>query len=88
MKAADLATSGGKGNLNTFIQYLKNNNSAIRYWEATGLLILKDDARPAISALKEASGDKSGAVAKENPVIVKKLTDILNEIKDDGRTRF
>lgn len=63
MKAADLATLGGKSDLNTFIQYLKNNNSAIRYWGATGLLILKDDAKPAIPALKEASGDKSGAVA-------------------------
>jgi arylsulfatase A-like enzyme len=63
MAAADLATLGGKSNLNTFVQYLKNNNSAIRYWGATGLLILKNDARPAISALKEASTDKSGAVA-------------------------
>jgi len=63
MKAADLATLGGKSDLNTFIQYLKNKNSAIRYWGATGLLILKDDAKPAIPALKEASGDKSGAVA-------------------------
>jgi len=63
MNAADLATLGGKSNLDTFVQYLKNNNSAIRYWGATGLLILKNDARPAISALKEASADKSGAVA-------------------------
>lgn len=63
MNAADLATLGGKNNLSTFIQYLKNSNSAIRYWGATGLLILKNDAKPAISALKEASTDKSGAVA-------------------------
>jgi arylsulfatase A-like enzyme len=63
MKAADLATLGGKSSLNTFIQYLNNNNSAIRYWGATGLLILKNDAKPAISDLKEASIDKSGAVA-------------------------
>jgi arylsulfatase A-like enzyme len=61
--AADLATLGGKSNLDTFVQYLKNNNSAIRYWGATGLLILKNDAKPATSALKEASSDKSGAVA-------------------------
>jgi hypothetical protein len=63
MKAADLATSGRKSDLNTFIQYLNNNNSAIRYWGATGLLILKDDAKPAIPDLKKASIDKSGAVA-------------------------
>jgi len=63
MKAADLATLGGKSSLNTFVQYLKDQNSAIRYWGVTGLLILKNDARPAISALKVASADKSGAVA-------------------------
>ncbi|MCL4481053.1 MAG: sulfatase [Bacteroidetes bacterium] len=63
MAASDLATLGGESNLNTFVLYLKNNNSAIRYWGATGLLILKNSARAAIPALKEASADKSGAVA-------------------------
>lgn len=43
--------------------YLKNSNSAVRYWGATGLLILKEEARPAIPALTEATKDKSGAVA-------------------------
>ena len=63
MEASELATLGGKKELNTFIRYLKNPNSAIRYWGATGLLILKADARAAIPALKEATKDKSGAVA-------------------------
>ncbi len=63
LEASDLATLGGKGNLSTFIKFLKNPNSAIRYWGATGLLILKNDARSAIPALKEAALDKSGAVA-------------------------
>jgi N-sulfoglucosamine sulfohydrolase len=63
IKASELATLGGVKYLNTFIGYLKNNNAAIRYWGATGLLILKNNARPAINALKEASYDKSGAVA-------------------------
>lgn len=63
MEASELATLGGKKELNTFIRYLKNPNSAMRYWGATGLLILKADARPAISALKEAAKDKSGVVA-------------------------
>ena len=63
MKASDLATLGGKSDLKTFTGYLKHPNSAIRYWGATGLLILKNDARPAIPALKEALQDKSCAVA-------------------------
>jgi arylsulfatase A-like enzyme len=63
MEASDLATLGGKGDLNTFVNYLKNPNSAIRYWGATGLLILKNDAKPAILALKAATDDPCGAVA-------------------------
>jgi HEAT repeat protein len=35
----------------------------MRYWGATGILILKDAARSAIPALKEAADDESGAVA-------------------------
>ncbi len=63
MQAADLATQGQKGNIITLVQFLKNRNSAIRYWGATGLLILKKDAQPALSALKDAASDQSGAVA-------------------------
>jgi N-sulfoglucosamine sulfohydrolase len=62
MTASDRATLGGTEELNTFIDYLKNDNSAIRYWGATGLLILKKAAQPAVPALKEALNDKSGAV--------------------------
>ncbi len=63
MEASDLATLGGKGDLNTFVKYLTSPNSAMRYWGVTGLLILKNDAKPAISALKAATADQSGAVA-------------------------
>jgi len=63
MKASDLATLGGKNDINAFVRYLKSPNSAIRYWGATGLLILKAEAKPSISALKEAVLDKSGVVA-------------------------
>jgi N-sulfoglucosamine sulfohydrolase len=63
MKASDLATLGGPKDLGTFIDYLKSDNSAIRYWGATGLLILKDAAKPAIAALNKAAYDKSGSVA-------------------------
>ena len=63
MKASSLAVLGNREDIKRFTGYLKNQNSAIRYWGATGLLILKNDARPAINELKEASKDKSGAVA-------------------------
>jgi len=63
MEAADLATLGGPEEIDTFVEYLKNDHSGIRYWGVTGLLILKDAARPVISALKEAAYDRSGSVA-------------------------
>jgi N-sulfoglucosamine sulfohydrolase len=63
LTAANLAVLGGPEALDTFIEYLKSDHSAMRYWGATGILILKDAARPAIPALKRAAGDRSGAVA-------------------------
>jgi N-sulfoglucosamine sulfohydrolase len=63
LNASELATLGGADDLNTFIRYLKDDNSAMRYWGVTGLLILKESAKPAIQDLLEAAHDKSGAVA-------------------------
>jgi len=63
LRASELAALGTKEDLNTFVDLLHDKNNSIRYWGATGLLILKDGARPAISELKVASNDRSGAVA-------------------------
>jgi len=62
LDAAQRATSVN-ANIDLFVQNLKSENSAIRYWGAVGLLIHRDDAGPMIDALKEAAGDNSGAVA-------------------------
>lgn len=59
VEAADLATLGQKENLGQMVEWLKNEDSAIRYWAATGLLILKDDARSAIPRLNDALKDSS-----------------------------
>jgi hypothetical protein len=63
LAAANLATSGGAAALDTFIEYLNHDHSAMRYWGATGILILQDAARPGVAALKQAADDASGAVA-------------------------
>jgi N-sulfoglucosamine sulfohydrolase len=63
VKASDLAVLGGAENLDDFVGYLKNDNSVMRYWGATGLLVLKDDAREAIPDLLEAAYDESASVA-------------------------
>lgn len=63
VKASDLAVLGGAENLDDFIGYLKDENSAMRYWGVTGLLVLKENARKAIPDLLKAAFDESGSVA-------------------------
>ena len=60
--AAETATLGKPENLDELKSYLKNEEPAIRYWGATGLLILKENARPALPELKEALNDESASV--------------------------
>jgi len=63
LQAAEQATLPGKGDLDLYIEYLKNNDPAIRYWGATGLLIHKEHADVAIPELKIAAGEKASATA-------------------------
>lgn len=63
LNAAQLATSAGAGDIDAFTRYLENDNSAIRYWGAVGLLIHRENAVPAMGALEKAANDESGAVA-------------------------
>lgn len=60
--AAELATLGKTENLNELQAFLKNEESAIRYWGATGLLILGQDAAPAKNDLLAALNDQSDNV--------------------------
>ncbi len=63
VEAANLGSSATASDFESLVAYMKNSDSAIRYWGATGLLILKEDARPAIPVLKEALNDDSPNVA-------------------------
>jgi hypothetical protein len=62
MNAAEIATLGKIENIEKLKSYLKSDESAIRYWGATGLLILKNEAAPAIEELKAATADESANV--------------------------
>jgi arylsulfatase A-like enzyme len=62
MNAAEIATLGEVSNLETLKGYLQSNESAVRYWGATGLLILGEQAKPAIEDLKSATSDESASV--------------------------
>ncbi len=62
INAAEIATLGELENLETLKGFLKSNESAVRYWGATGLLILGDRAKPAIDELKTACSDYSANV--------------------------
>jgi arylsulfatase A-like enzyme len=60
--AAEIATFGEISNLETLKNFMENEESAVRYWGATGLLILGEDARPEIETLKSALQDESANV--------------------------
>ncbi|MDN5203641.1 sulfatase-like hydrolase/transferase [Fulvivirgaceae bacterium BMA10] len=62
IEAAEYATYATKETIPQLVQFLSNDNSATRYWGATGLLILGDEAKSAIPALKEALHDTSPGV--------------------------
>lgn len=62
MNAAEVATLGKIENIETLKSYLKSNESAVRYWGATGLLILGEKAAQAIDELKMATSDESANV--------------------------
>lgn len=62
MEAAEIATLGKTENIDRLKSYLKSKESAVRYWGASGFLILKNDATPAIEELKTAVKDQSESV--------------------------
>ncbi len=59
IEAADAAVRTKKESIPQLVEFLKNDNSAIRYWGSTGLLILGQDAISAKEELIIASQDKS-----------------------------
>jgi hypothetical protein len=63
VEAAELASLGKEENLSDFMSYLGNDDPAVRYWGATGLLILGTKTSLSIQALKEAVSDPSSSVA-------------------------
>ena len=63
IEAAELASFGKVENKQKMVEFLKSNESAIRYWGATGLLLLGEKGKSEIPALKVAINDPSVSVA-------------------------
>ena len=59
ISVAGVASEGNPKNLLKLMGWTKHSNSAVRYWAATGLLILKDKAHTAIPQLKQLLKDQS-----------------------------
>jgi hypothetical protein len=62
MNAAEKATLGDPEKLEELMLFLRDKESAIRYWGATGLLILGNEAEIAIPDLTEVLNDESANV--------------------------
>lgn len=63
IEVADQATIATSDDLATLTEFLKSDDPAIRYWGATGLLILKEKAKPVLQQLRMAAKDPSPNVA-------------------------
>ena len=93
--AAETVSIGKKENIGILQDYLKNNDSAIRYWGATGLLILKDEAYSSrndlIAVLNDESPDVSISAAEalyhpgEKKIAENTLLKILDHPEDKAR---
>ncbi len=59
IEAADVASRGQEDNLDRLREFLKNEDSAIRYWGVTGMLILGEKAAPAVDDLKKVLDDEA-----------------------------
>jgi N-sulfoglucosamine sulfohydrolase len=97
IESANRASSATASDLETLSGYVKNIDSGVRYWGVTGLLILGEDARPAIPVLVEALDDTSPNVAcaaaealyglGEKEAAVKALVKVL-EVPDEMANVF
>lgn len=63
IETADRCTRATGRDVPELVALLSSENETIRYWAATGLLILKDAATPALESLKKAASDPSPDVA-------------------------
>jgi N-sulfoglucosamine sulfohydrolase len=63
LEAAQQATSPGEGDVDRYIEYLNDDDSAIRFWGATGLLAHIDKADPALPVLQGLAGEQASATA-------------------------
>jgi len=63
LEAAELATLPSNESTEKYIEFLKNEDSAIRYWGVIGLLIHKDLTKEALPELKNAVNEESAATA-------------------------
>ena len=91
ISTAELSSEGKPGNLKELIKRLEDKESAVRYWAATGCVILKDKAGPALSALTKALDDRSADVRIASAEAVcnlgqveKGLQILISELKNDN----
>ena len=76
VEAANISTSGNIGNYDLLLEYLQNENSSVRYWGATGLLLLEDKAKEAIPELIALLNDSSKDVVAVAAEALYKLGEI------------
>ncbi|MCK5135020.1 MAG: sulfatase-like hydrolase/transferase [Bacteroidales bacterium] len=85
MAAAVLASENDPDHLDTFIELLDHDDSAIRYWAAQGLLLLGEEVRPAIKVIERAAYDESWNVSVTGAEILYLLGETKSAIEAYNR---
>ncbi|WP_346860897.1 sulfatase [uncultured Draconibacterium sp.] len=76
LEAAELATLPGHGDIDKYIELLKNEDSALRYWGVSGLLIHIENAKKALPELRNAVKETETS----NAVLIAETLSHLGEI--------
>ncbi|QGY43625.1 sulfatase-like hydrolase/transferase [Maribellus comscasis] len=80
IEVAEVATQGKPENMDLMISYLKDDESAVRYWGATGLLILGEKAA-------SAKQDLEAALTDESPNVVVAAAETLYKLGEKEKSR-
>jgi hypothetical protein len=79
--AAVQATDADPENIGVFLEWLENDDSALRYWAAQGLLLLGDAVRPHLTRIREVAVDPSWNVSVLGAEILYRLGEKKEAIK-------
>ena len=81
LNCSDLALLRDKANLNTFTNWMTDNDDGVRWWAVVGLHLLEQEAKPAIDTLRNSLQDDSHEIRMMAAWTLVKLGDSNSALK-------